>query len=327
MSDDVIITESDTPAPHLPITAPSSSGDTTSEEPQSEADDKEQAEREEEVPEEVAGEGGDAGEGEEAKSEDEVEIEFGGNKRRFRKDAPASEIIEEVQGFAKQIYSDYITKTQKTAAQAKVLESRAEELQILGGASQEYFANYGVALTQGKYLDRLRQEDLSKLWQEEPDKARMVSDEIRRVEGEIQQLSTEMQRVEREAQSKLVELHAKRAEEGKKAINAVIPDFEAKYAADVIKYVTSTYDISEKDAQDWALSPAVTKMAYKAMLYDRSKAQAKAPPKVKSPEVPVTSLKGKGTARTPDPSSPDSDNLSDAEWFNLRNKQVMGKRS
>ena len=323
-------------ATNLPITSSSSLSDTVTETVDvTQEDTDEEQELQHDVSESETGDEREAsteGESEEdARSEDEgpedeeIEIDFGGNKEKFKKTATVEEAAERLQSFSKQLYGDYIQKTQKAAAQAKVLETRAEELKVLGEASQDYFAQYGIALTQGRYLDKLRGEDLQKLWQEEPDKARMVSDEIRRVEGEVQQLSSEMQRVEREAQSKLNELYTKRAEEGKKTINASIPDFETKHAADVVKYVTSTYHISEEDAQKWALSPEVTKMAYKAMLYDRSKAQAKAPPKVTRAEVPVTAIKGKGTARRPDPSAPESDNLSDAEWLKLRNKQVYGK--
>lgn len=311
MEQEVIVTESDTPQAEAPE---------ESHELQNEESD---AVTPEDTPEDEQSE---AKESEDSPGEDEeVEFDFGGSKERFKKTATVEEVADRLQDFSKKIYSDYIQKTQKVSAQAKILESRAEELNVLGEASQEYFAHYGTALQQGKYLEQLRSTDMAKLWQDDPDQARRVSDEIRRVEGTLQQLFNEMTRVESDTKAKHTEITAKRIEEGKKAINASIPDFESKYAADVVRYVTSTYSISEEDAQKWALSPEVTKMAYKAMLYDRSKAQAKAPPKVKQAEVPVKAIKGRGTVKTPDPTSPDSDNLSDAEWFALRNKQVYGR--
>lgn len=314
MTDDVILTESETPE------TPATKEDV----------DEGQEEQLQDTDGESEGEGdgteGEADEGDQHEDEDEeIEFDFGGAKERFSKKATVAEVAERIQNFSKQIYGDYIQKTQKIAAQHKALESRAEELQVLGEGSREYFANFGLALQQGQYLDSLRAVDVQKLWQEDPDQARKVSDEIRRVEGQLQQLSQEMERTERATREKQTEIYAKRTEEGKKAVNQRIPDFETKHAADVVRYVTSTYSITDEDAQKWFLSPDVAVMAYKAMLFDRSKAQAKAPPKPRQAEVPVKAIKGRGTVKRLDPASPDSDNLSDEEWFKLRNKQVYGR--
>lgn len=262
----------------------------------------------------------------EAEEPEEVEIDFGGNKRSFKKSATVGEIAQELQGFSKSLYADYTQKTQKVAERAKALDARAEEINIVGEATNEYATHYGTALVAGQRLEQLRQIDLNQLWATDPDQARRISDEMRQTEGIIASLSSDMKRIEGETKAKINELQQKRMEEGKKLIHARVPDFETKYAADVIKYVTSNYSVSEDQAKLWALSPDVTLMAMKAMLYDRSKAQAKSPPKVKAVETPVTPVKGKGTVKRLDPASPESDGLSDAEWFALRNKQVSQRR-
>lgn len=261
-----------------------------------------------------------------AEEPEEVEIDFGGSKRAFKKDAKVGEIHGELQDFAKSLYSDYISKTQAVAEQRKFAEQQAKDLEILSSVSQEYYLTLGRATTVQAELQQLRQVNLQQLWETAPDKARQVSDLIRAKEAEILNYSNELQRHETavtEAKKGIVE---KTKADGKARVEKVIPEFSTRHLPAVVDYIAQTTSISREDALDqWAAAPDVTIMAWKAMQYDKAAKAAKRPVQ-KTASKPVAPQPARPGPRKVELVSKEADQMPVSKWIELRNQQLAKRR-
>lgn len=289
------------------------------------------AETEEVAPaEDVAGDASESdGVGEDAdatKEPEEVEIDFGGNKRAFKKNATVAEIHGELQDYAKSLYSDYISKTQQAAEIRKRAEQQAQDLEVLGSVSQEYHITLGRAMTAQQELNRLRQIDLNALWNANPDQARRVSDMLRQKEVEVMGYGDALQAAELKVTKSKQELVERTKAEGKARIEKVIPEFSTRHLSAVVDYISSNYSITKEDALDqWAASPDVTVMAWKAMQYDKAAKAAKRPVQ-KTVSKPVAPQPARPGPRKVELVSKEADQMPVSKWIELRNQQLAKRR-
>lgn len=276
---------------------------------------------------EDAPESDDVGEGADATEElEEVEIDFGGNKRAFKKNATVAEIHGELQDYAKSLYSDYISKTQQAAEIRKRAEQQAQDLEMLGSVSQEYHITLGRAMTAQQELNRLRQIDLNALWNANPDQARRVSDMLRQKEVEVMGYGDALQAAELKVTKSKQELVERTKAEGKARIEKVIPEFSTRHLSAVVDYISSNYSITKEDALDqWAASPDVTVMAWKAMQYDKAAKAAKRPVQ-KTVSKPVAPQPARPGPRKVELVSKEADQMPVSKWIELRNQQLAKRR-
>lgn len=289
------------------------------------------AETEEVAPaEDVAGDASESdGVGEDAdatKEPEEVEIDFGGNKRAFKKNATVAEIHGELQDYAKSLYSDYISKTQQAAEIRKRAEQQAQDLEVLGSVSQEYHITLGRAMTAQQELNRLRQIDLNALWNANPDQARRVSDMLRQKEVEVMGYGDALQAAELKVTKSKQELVERTKAEGKARIEKVIPEFSTRHLSAVVDYISSNYSITKEDAlEQWAAAPDVTVMAWKAMQYDKAAKAAKRPVQ-KTVSKPVAPQPARPGPRKVELVSKEADQMPVSKWIELRNQQLAKRR-
>lgn len=276
---------------------------------------------------EDAPESDDVGEGADATEElEEVEIDFGGNKRAFKKNATVAEIHGELQDYAKSLYSDYISKTQQAAEIRKRAEQQAQDLEMLGSVSQEYHITLGRAMTAQQELNRLRQIDLNALWNANPDQARRVSDMLRQKEVEVMGYGDALQAAELKVTKSKQELVERTKAEGKARIEKVIPEFSTRHLSAVVDYISSNYSITKEDALDqWAAAPDVTVMAWKAMQYDKAAKAAKRPVQ-KTASKPVAPQPARPGPRKVELVSKEADQMPVSKWIELRNQQLAKRR-
>lgn len=276
---------------------------------------------------EDAPESDDVGEGADATEElEEVEIDFGGNKRAFKKNATVAEIHGELQDYAKSLYSDYISKTQQAAEIRKRAEQQAQDLEVLGSVSQEYHITLGRAMTAQQELNRLRQIDLNALWNANPDQARRVSDMLRQKEVEVMGYGDALQAAELKVTKSKQELVERTKAEGKARIEKVIPEFSTRHLSAVVDYISSNYSITKEDAlEQWAAAPDVTVMAWKAMQYDKAAKAAKRPVQ-KTVSKPVAPQPARPGPRKVELVSKEADQMPVSKWIELRNQQLAKRR-
>lgn len=295
-----------------------------------EAEDVEVAEPVEAVEEGEPEEAAEAAEGEpetdEPEEPEEVEIDFGGNKRAFKKNATVAEIHGELQDYAKSLYSDYISKTQAVAEQRKRAEQQAQDLEMLGSVSQEYHITLGRAMAAQQELNQLRQIDLNALWNANPDQARRVSDMLRQKEVEVMGYGDALQAAELKVTKSKQELVERTKAEGKARIEKVIPEFSTRHLSAVVDYISSNYSITKEDAlEQWAASPDVTVMAWKAMQYDKAAKAAKRPVQ-KTVSKPVAPQPARPGPRKVELVSKEADQMPVSKWIELRNQQLAKRR-
>jgi hypothetical protein len=242
----------------------------------------------------------DGTEGEtEAEPVEEIEFDFGGNKKKWAKGTPIEQIADELGQFTKGIWGDYTKKSQEVAESRKSLEAREQVVQKLSSLNDEALNTYSRGLAIKNELEQLSKIDMRALWQSNADQARQVSDTIAAKQAEFQQVVGRVSQLEGQMSQTQQQEVARRSDEGKQIVEKHIPGFATKHLPEVIDYV-ATYGISkEVAARDWPLNPATAVMAHKAMLYDRMQAQAKqaakTPPKLPQQQpVPVVPPRGKG---------------------------------
>lgn len=263
---------------------------------------------------------------EEPEEPEEVEIDFGGNKRAFKKNATVAEIHGELQDYAKSLYSDYISKTQQAAEIRKRAEQQAQDLEMLGSVSQEYHITLGRAMTAQQELNQLRQIDLNALWNANPDQARRVSDMLRQKEVEVMGYGDALQAAELKVTKSKQELVERTKAEGKARIEKVIPEFSTRHLSAVVDYISSNYSITKEDAlEQWAASPDVTVMAWKAMQYDKAAKAAKRPVQ-KTVSKPVAPQPARPGPRKVELVSKEADQMPVSKWIELRNQQLAKRR-
>lgn len=248
------------------------------------------------------------------------EYDFGGKKFQVNKDALSDEQAEQFESYGKGLQSDYTKKTQELAEQRKHIVAReqsAEKLLSLQGDTLDIYSQ-GLAIRQE--LAQLNEIDLNQLWQSNPDQARQVSDAISQKTKEFNATVQQVSAKEGEmAYTKQADRQAREIE-GEKALNARIPQFTEK-VGEVIDYFCKAYGADKKATEaGWRSDPVVTELAYKAMMFDRMKANVKKGSKV-NPATATESkpVKGKGGRHK---SNTPTDKDSAKDWLAKRNAQL-----
>jgi len=265
-------------------------------------------------------EGGYSDDDEDADVPEYREYDFGGKKFQVNKDALSDEQSEQFESFGKGLQSDYTKKTQELAGQRKQIEAReqsAEKLLSLQGDTLDMYSQ-GLAIRQE--LAQLNGIDLNQLWQSNPDQARQVSDAISQKTKEFNATVQQVSAKEGEmAHTKQADRQAREIE-GEKALNARIPQFTEK-VGEVIDYFCKTFGADKKATEaGWRSDPVVTELAYKAMMFDKMKANVKKGSKV-GPATATESkpVKGKGGRHK---SNTPTDQDSAKAWLAKRNAQL-----
>lgn len=236
----------------------------------------------------------------EAEVVEEIEFDFGGNKKKWAKGTPIENIADEISQFTKGTWSDYTRKSQDVAERTRSIEAREKAVDQLSGLNGEALNTYSRGLAVKQELEQLSKVDMRALWQSNPDQARQTSDAIAAKQAEFQSIVGRVSELEGQISQTQQREVARRMDEGRHVVEKRIPGFATKHLPEVIEYVASSYGIpKDVAARDWPLNPDTAQMAYKAMLYDRMQAQARtaaktaATPKPQQP-APVTPLRGKG---------------------------------
>ena len=263
---------------------------------------------------------GDSDDDEDSDAPKYREYDFGGKKFKVNRDALSDEDSEQFEAYGKGLQSDYTKKTQDLSEARKHIEAReasAEKLLSLQGDTLDIYSK-GLAIRQE--LAQLNNIDLNQLWQSNPDQARQVSDAISQKKAEfnatVQQVSAREGQMD---QARQADQYA-RAEQGEKAVNARIPGFTAK-VGEVIDYYCKEYGVDKKAAeQAWRSDPVTSELAYKAMMFDKMKANVKKGSKVQpTPATESKPVHGKGGRhKSAIPSDKDSTDV----WLKKRNAQL-----
>jgi hypothetical protein len=254
---------------------------------------------------------------------EEIEFDFGGNKLRVPKDQIPPELAEKVGSFSKDLYADYTRKSQEVAESRKALEAREQVVEQLSTAHGEVLDAFAAGKAIKQQIEQLQAIDLNALWKSNPDQARRVSDTLSMKQAELQQAVRRVNDLETEAASIQQADIARRAEAGKAEVIKSIPNFDEKA---LIDYAVQS-GIEPEAAQTWALNPTVSKLAWKAMQYDRMTAAAAKPKQKQHAETPVAPIKSKGTATGKKDLIKDADKMSSDEWLRQRNAQLQQRAS
>ena len=230
----------------------------------------------------------------EAEPEEELrEYNFGGTKLELPRDAVPAELSEAIDKYTSELNSDYTQKSQANAEERASLAAQSESAEKIISLNGEALQTYSTGLQLRQELEALSQIDVNALWQSSPDQARRVSDQISQKQAQFQQIVTTVGQQEQaldEAQQ--VEL-VRRRDEGVAQLDREIKNFSTEVAPELIKYVVNSYGLEQSEAERWALNPSVTKMAHKAMLFDRMQAKTTSQPKPKPKQAePVVAPKG-----------------------------------
>lgn len=250
---------------------------------------------------------------------EEVEFNFGGNKVSVPKDAVPDEIREKLQDFAEGTWKSYTQKSQDVAEQAKSLEARSEAIQKMETLQGEALDNFSRGNALKQEIAQLQAEDLTQLWQSNPDRARQVGDAIAQRERALADIVSKVSQAETALEQTQAAEVARLIEEGERAVEKQVKGFKENHLGDVIDYAVKTMGIDENTAKsEWALNPPMAIATYKAMKFDEMQAQAKKAAKPKPADAkPVTPMKGKGGAATVNP-----DKMSTEQWMKARQRQL-----
>lgn len=264
-------------------------------------------------------------EGEETgETEDEVEPElhefqFGNSTFSVPKDQLPEELAEQIDRFAKGTWADYTRKSQGVAEREKAAELREQNVERLHGLQGDALTAFANGLHLQQEIARYEQQDMTRLWQEDPDRARAISDHVSGLRAQLQQSISETQRHEAEFQRVQSEEVARRTEEGRRAVEQKIKGFEPDKVMD---YVMTEHGFTKDQAAQWPLNPAFAEMAHKAMLFDEMQKKARAQPK-KPPPAPVKpATRGSGRHQSNQP----SDNDSTEDWVAKRQRQINQRK-
>lgn len=250
---------------------------------------------------------------------EEIEFDFGGTKYAVKRDAPAEEIAESLQGYAKSIEADYTRKTQATAEKTKELESReatVRHLESLNGEALEAYSK-GVALDADiKELEAVDTVSLMRSQSpEDRDQARIVMDLLAKKRTEFSQIDMTYSKALSEAEKAKKEAFQSRFEIGKKEVLSKLPQFESR-ASEVVNYMISNYGVPKEEADNWPVNPIGAQIAYKAMMYDKLAKKAKSKPKIKASKIkPIKAVKGKGKSQSADLSKVQDPNKYAEAWY------------
>lgn len=270
----------------------------STEEPQS----VEAAEVVEEAPEPVEGEESETEEGEQEEPAPEEDVEYdlgGGQKLKVKANATAKEVFEQAQRAFKEVEGNVTRKFQEAAERTKSIEAREKVVEKLQSLNDDALNTYSRGLAVKQELAQLKEIDLSSMWQSQDpavrDRARMVSDAISAKQAEFNGIVSTVHNLEGQMTQAQQAEAGRRMVEGKKEVTRHIPEFEAKVLPELSAYMVEQ-GLPQEETQNWPMNPLFTRIAHKAMLYDRMQAQAtkaaKTPSKPKA--APVTPIKGKG---------------------------------
>lgn len=242
-------------------------------------------------------EGEPEGEAEETEEEAKtIEFDFGGNKLAVKASDVAPEVVEKLDKFSKDIWADYTKKSQTNAETAKALKARTEALakiETLGGETLNAFAR-GKSIR--AEIEQLSAINMQALWKSNPDQARQLTDLKAAKQAELQSIIQTVDQYERSLDQTRQDDLARRSEEGKAKLDRKFKGFSSEIAPKLERYVRDTCGLTAEEAASWALSPDVTEMAYKAMLYDQMRAANK-PKATPKDAKPVHSMPNKGGAK------------------------------
>ena len=240
-------------------------------------------------------------EAEQEQEPEKVEFDFGGNKLSVPKASVPEEVREALDKFAKGTWSDYTKRTQTVAEREKSLEAREGAVQRIRNLTDQALSGFANGLSLRNELEQLRKIDLNPIWQSDPDQARRISDAISAKQAGLNQIVSQVNQYETElTNAQRVEMDRRR-QEGAVQIERHHKGFSEK-APEVVKYVTETFGVSRKEAEDWKINPVAAIMAYESMLYRKMTAQASKGVKPKpAPAVPIVPIKGKGGSASKGP--------------------------
>ena len=222
---------------------------------------------------------------------EEIEFDFGGKKLAVSKGENVEAVAGELQEYAKSLEAGFTQKTQAIAEQRKSLEAQTEAIQTLSNLNGEAFDLYTKANAARQELAQYDQVNWQELWDTEPDRARQLSDKQQWLHSEVGNLERQFQQKNEAMSHEQAKQKDRFMEEGRKMLNSKIPGFESK-AAELVNYVVETYGVPRERAEEYALNPQGTEMAYKAMMFDKMNTKVKTAqkPKVK-PAVAVPASK------------------------------------
>jgi hypothetical protein len=257
-----------------------------------------------ESPETLASGEGEEGESEQQEVVEEIEFDFGGNKKKWPKGTPIDQIADELHQFTKGTWSDYTRKSQEAVERLKSVETREKVVEKLSTLNNEALDTYSRGLAVRQEIEQLQKHNLNALWQSQDptdrDRARFISDTLAAKQAEFQNIVGKVNQLEGQMTQTQQQEAVRRADEGRQVVEKAIPGFTSKHLPEVIDYVVKNYGIPKDVAErDWPYNPGTTLMAHKAMLYDRMQAQAKAAarsptPKPQQQTAPITPVRGKG---------------------------------
>lgn len=271
----------------------------------------------------------EAAQPEQQEEPEELEFDFGGNKLRIKRDAPAAEIAAEIEARAKEAWRAVTQRNQTLAEQAKALETQKQQVEQLGALRRDTLDAYAEGVALRKELEALSAVDLAALAQRDQFEAQRIMIQRAEVErrfnaavAKVSQLEQEQDRIKSEASQREQQTVAAALEEGRRYVARAIPSWNEEAEREVVAYATSRLGVSQEQARNWALSPQITEAVWKAAQYDKLQKAAKQSGQPKpAPVQPVTGLKGQAA-------SPRSlDDLSDDEYLRERMKQrASGRR-
>jgi len=255
----------------------------------------------------------------ESEPEPEEEVRIGERTYKVKKGTLPEELAAELRSLPE----EQERRQREAQERLESLNAREQTLDQLGHLNEDILNSYAEGRALMQRLEKFDQIDMNRLWQEDATKAG-------RIAYQRQVTKDQLDRVRDQVAAKEAELHrtrdgemARRLEEGRREVKRSIPEWNADTEKQIVEYVTSQHGIPETQAKNWALNPSVTRLAYKAMLWDRAQSQAKAksapqaakPAQQQRPVKPVAKSGGRTEAT---PNRPDGDRLSINEWMKRR---------
>jgi hypothetical protein len=241
---------------------------------------------------------------EEAETAEIIEFDFGGNKLEVPKDSVPPELATKIAEFTKGTWATFTKGQQDNAEQATALGVRETTVAKLNALNGDALQTYSHGLQLRAELEQLAQVDMNMLWQSDPDRARQLSDLHGAKQAEFQDTVARVGQQEQAVEQAQAENNARRIEEGRTYLDKHIKGFTATKHLELVDYVVDTYAMPRAKAEQWALNPMVTRMAYKAMILDRQTGAAKRslakPTQARPVKSPASSGAATGAKRSPD---------------------------
>jgi len=261
-------------------------------------------------------EGGDADEAETDETE-MLEFVFGGNKLEVPKNAVTPELATKIDEFSKGTWAAFTKGQQENVEKAQSLDARETTVAKLNTLNGEALQTYSYGLQLRSEIEQLSQVDINPLWQSDPDRARQISDLLGSKQAEFQNVLAKVGEQEREISDAEQAEVGRRTEEGTAYLNKHIKNFSTEKATDLVEYVVDNYGMPKDQAARWALNPVVTRMAYKAMLFDRQTGAVKRSTAKPVQAKPVKAVPSTGAATGGD-RAPDNMSMGQlAKYLNL----------